>query len=70
MKNKITKIIALRSVHLIDGRGSARERMTVLIQGGRIAAVGPDREISVPRGAETPSVPGMTVLPGLIDCHV
>ena len=64
------KTIALRSIHLIDGRGSTRDRMTVLIQGGRIAAVGPDREISVPRGAETPDVRGMAVLPGLIDCHV
>ena len=70
MKNKRMKTIALRSIHLIDGRGSTRDRMTVLIQGGRIAAVGPDREISVPRGAETPDVRGMAVLPGLIDCHV
>jgi imidazolonepropionase-like amidohydrolase len=70
MKPKITKTIALRSVRLIDGRGSSRERMTVLIQDGRIAAVGTDREISVPRGAETPNIRGMTVLPGLIDCHV
>lgn len=70
MKPNITKTIALRSIRLIDGRGSSRERMTVLIQDGRIAAVGTDREISVPRGAETPGVRGMTVLPGLIDCHV
>ena len=70
MKPKITKTIALRSVRLIDGRGSSRERMTVLIQDGRIAGVGTDREMSVPRGAETPNIRGMTVLPGLIDCHV
>jgi imidazolonepropionase-like amidohydrolase len=70
MKPNITKTIALRSIRLIDGRGSSRERMTVLIQDGRIAAVGTDREVSVPRGAETPGVRGMTVLPGLIDCHV
>ena len=70
MTNKPVQTIALRSIHLIDGRGSTRDRMTVLIQGGRIAAVGPDREISVPRGAETPDVRGMAVLPGLIDCHV
>jgi imidazolonepropionase-like amidohydrolase len=70
MKSKIAKIIALRSVRLIDGRGSSRERMTVLIQDDRIAGVGTDREMSVPRGAETPDIRGMTVLPGLIDCHV
>jgi imidazolonepropionase-like amidohydrolase len=70
MAHKTVKTIALRSVRLIDGRGSSRERMTVLIQDGRIAAVGTDREMSVPRGAETPDIRGMTVLPGLIDCHV
>jgi imidazolonepropionase-like amidohydrolase len=69
-ENKSGKTIALRKVHLIDGRGGAHDRMTVLIQGNRIAAVGPDREISVPQGADTPDVRGMTVLPGLIDCHV
>jgi len=70
MKNQVSKTIALRSIHLVDGKGSAGERMTVLIQGGRIAAVGPDRDMSVPRSAEVPDVRGMTVLPGLIDCHV
>lgn len=70
MQNEVSKTIALRSIHLIDGKGSARERMTVLIQGARIAAVGPDREMSVPRGSEAPDIRGMTVLPGLIDCHV
>ena len=70
MKNDVSKTIALRSVHLVDGKGSAGARMTVLIQGGRIAAVGPDRDMSVPRSAEVPDVRGMTVLPGLIDCHV
>jgi imidazolonepropionase-like amidohydrolase len=70
IKPKMMKTIALRSVHLIDGRGGAQERMTVLIQGNRIAAVGPDRKVSVPQGAEIPDVRGMAVLPGLIDCHV
>jgi len=62
--------IALRHVHVIDGRGHARERMTVVIEDGRIAAVDEDRKVSVPRRATTPDVGGMTVLPGLIDCHV
>jgi imidazolonepropionase-like amidohydrolase len=65
-----TAAIALRHVHLIDGRGQSRERMTVVIQGDRIAAVGEDRTVSVPRGAKAADVGGMTVLPGLIDCHV
>ena len=62
--------IALRHIRLIDGLGSARERMTVVIQDGRISAVGADRHVSIPRGARTPDVRGLAVLPGLIDCHV
>ncbi|TAJ31522.1 MAG: amidohydrolase family protein [Nitrospirae bacterium] len=62
--------IALRQARVIDGRGRTLERATILIQDGRIAAVGMERQVSVPRGAVTIDARGMTVLPGLIDCHV
>lgn len=62
--------IALRRVHLIDGLGNRQKHMTVVVQDGRITAVGPDRELAIPRGADIPDVRGMTVMPGLIDCHV
>ncbi|MBI3604291.1 MAG: amidohydrolase family protein [Nitrospirae bacterium] len=62
--------IALRQTRVIDGRGRILERATILIQDGRIAAVGTERQVSVPRGAVTIDARGMTVLPGLIDCHV
>ncbi|GLW10684.1 amidohydrolase [Microtetraspora sp. NBRC 13810] len=41
---------------------------TVLIQDGRIAAVGPD--VAIPQAARILHLPGRTVLPGLIDSHV
>ena len=63
-------VIALRHVHVIDGHGRSREGMTVVIEGDRITAVGDDRNVSVPRRAKAADVGGMTVLPGLIDCHV
>ena len=69
-KTREATAIVLRHVHLIDGRGRSRERMTVLIQGDRIAAVGEDGTVSLPREAKAADVGGMTVLPGLIDCHV
>lgn len=62
--------LAIRRVRVIDGLGRARERATVVIQDDRILAVGDDREISLPRGTRTIDGRGMTVLPGLIDCHV
>jgi imidazolonepropionase-like amidohydrolase len=40
----------------------------VLVEGGRIVAVGPD--VVAPDGAATIRLPGTTLLPGLIDLHV
>ncbi|MFG2077143.1 amidohydrolase family protein [Nonomuraea maritima] len=44
------------------------EKATVLVEGGRVTAVGPD--VPVPPGVGTVDLPGHTVLPGLIDSHV
>jgi imidazolonepropionase-like amidohydrolase len=40
----------------------------VLIEGDRIVAAGPD--VAVPAGAEVVTLPGATLMPGLIDLHV
>ena len=62
--------LVLRGVRVIDGLGHVRERGTILIQNDRIAEVGDARHVSIPRGAIEVDARGMTVLPGLIDCHV
>ncbi len=41
----------------------------VLVQGNRIAAVGPAASVHAPAGASTIDLPGTTVLPGLMDLH-
>jgi imidazolonepropionase-like amidohydrolase len=41
----------------------------VLVRDGRIVAVGPAAGIDAPRGTQTIELPGMTLLPGLIDAH-
>jgi imidazolonepropionase-like amidohydrolase len=41
----------------------------VLVQGDSIAAVGPGAAVRVPRDAQTIALPGLTLLPGLIDAH-
>jgi imidazolonepropionase-like amidohydrolase len=43
------------------------ERGTVLIEDGRIAAVG--AQVEIPAGAEVYDATGKTVVPGLIDAH-
>lgn len=40
----------------------------VLVQDGRIVAVGPD--VAAPAGARTIALPGTTLIPGMIDLHV
>jgi len=60
-------VVALRAARLFDGMGDVRTRTTLLVRGGRIAAVG-DR-IEVPADAEIIDLGDATLLPGLIDAH-
>jgi imidazolonepropionase-like amidohydrolase len=55
---------------LIDGTGAPPQRDTaVLIDGERIAAAGPRQTVVTPANAEVIDCSGLTLLPGLIDCH-
>jgi imidazolonepropionase-like amidohydrolase len=63
-------IVALTNVKVIDGTGApARTGQTVIIEGERIAAVGPTGEVDVPPGAEVHDLAGHTVIPGLVGLH-
>jgi len=62
--------LCIRNVLLIDGAGARQERATLVTEGSRIAAVGPDARVKVPKGARVIEGKGMALLPGLIDCHV
>ena len=42
---------------------------TVLVRGDRIDAVGPAAQVGTPAGATIIDLPGMTILPGLIEAH-
>ena len=63
--------IALTNVKVIDGTGSpAREGQTILIENGRIAAVGSSEEIAGSvQNARVLDLQGHTVIPGLIGLH-
>ena len=53
---------------LIDGSGRAPQKdVDILVKDGRIEQVG--AHLSAPAGARTLDFSGLTVLPGLIDCH-
>ena len=62
------KVVALTGVRVIDGTGAAaREGQTVLIEGGRISAVG--TSVVVPANARSITLQGRTVMPGLVMLH-
>ena len=68
---KIDKpVVAITRVRVIDGTGGPpREDQTVVISGGKIAAVGPWASTPAPQGALVLQREGGTVLPGLVGMH-
>ncbi len=61
----------LRPEWLIDGTcAPARTRQTVVIEGQHIQAVGPSNEILPCESGVVVDLPGVTVIPGLINNHV
>lgn len=64
-------VLALVGGRLIDGFGGRPiENSVVIVENGRIKAVGRVGELAVPDGAQVISTEGMSVLPGLWDMHV
>src|SRR6516162_8501132 len=60
----------LKGGRLIDGTGAGPvPRATIVIRDQRIEAVTTRSNADWPSGAEIIDVSGMTILPGLIDCH-
>jgi imidazolonepropionase-like amidohydrolase len=57
-------------VRVIDGTGTApREDQTLVIDHGKIAAVGPAASTPAPSGAQTMDLTGNTVIPGIVGMH-
>jgi hypothetical protein len=62
--------VAIEHVRLFDSeQATMREDQTVVVQGDRIAMLGPSAAISVPKDAEIIDGRGKTLLPGLFDMH-
>lgn len=60
---------AYRADRLFDGERVGRDRVLVLVEGSRIAAVVTGRS-EMPAGVPVTDLVGCTVLPGLVDAHV
>ncbi|MDE2754505.1 MAG: amidohydrolase, partial [Gemmatimonadota bacterium] len=65
-----TGTLLLTGARVITMRGDeVIESGDILIDGNRIAAVGPSGTLDVPSGAEVRDVSGMTITPGFVDTH-
>jgi len=61
-------VTMLRPARVFDG-DAAHDSWIVLVRGDKIAGVGPAATVNVPAGARSIDLPGMTLLPGLIEAH-
>ena len=63
-------VVALVHVRVIDGTGApGRDDQTVVIDSGRIIALGGASTVRVPAAAHVLDLPGRTVMPGLVGMH-
>jgi imidazolonepropionase-like amidohydrolase len=60
----------LKPAGVFDGVGDqVRDGWVVLVRGDRIAEAGPAAQVRAPADAQTITLPGLTLLPGLIEAH-
>jgi len=63
-------VFLLKPAYIFDGEsGQLRSGWAVLVRGEKIEAVGPANEVKAPGEAKVIELPGMTLMPGLIDAH-
>ena len=63
-------VTVFEGARLIVGDGRVIENATLVVEGARIAQVGPTADVRVPAGATRVDLAGKTVMPMLIDTHV
>ena len=63
-------VIALTHARVLDGSSRpVRDDQTLIIQGGRISAIGRSGAVDIPKGAQIRDLTGKSVLPGLVGMH-
>jgi len=63
-------VYLLKPAHIFDGESAQlHDNWVVLVRGEKIEAVGPASQIKAPAEAQVIDLPGLTLMPGLIDAH-
>jgi imidazolonepropionase-like amidohydrolase len=61
--------VFIRNATVFDGLGGVIENGAVLLQGGKVTAIGSEAAITMPAGIKTIDAAGKWVTPGIIDIH-
>jgi imidazolonepropionase-like amidohydrolase len=61
--------IVYRGAKIHTAAGTPIEKGVLVVQGGKIIAVGPEGKVDVPKGAEVRDLSGKVIIPGLVDTH-
>src|SRR5579864_2914936 len=61
--------VVIRCGTFLDGAGALQRDQVVTVAGGRITDVGPWSQVRRPPDARVIDAGGLTVMPGLFDCH-
>jgi imidazolonepropionase-like amidohydrolase len=62
-------VTAFEGARLIVGDGRVIEKATLVVEGAKIAQVGPAADVRVPAGATRVSLAGKTVMPMIVETH-
>src|SRR5437588_1973985 len=63
-------VYLLKPAHIFDGESAQlHDNWVALVRGQKIEAVGPASEVKAPADAKVIDLPGLTLMPGLIDAH-
>ena len=63
-------VYLLKPAHVFDGESAQlHDGWAVLVRGQKIEAAGPLNSINAPRDAKVVDLPGLTLMPGLIEAH-
>ena len=63
-------VYLLKPAHIFDGESAQlHDGWVVLVRGQKIEAVGPASEVKAPAEAKVIDLPGLTLMPGLIEAH-
>ncbi|MBC7820187.1 MAG: amidohydrolase, partial [Planctomycetaceae bacterium] len=65
----IAEVLAFRGARIHTAAGPVIESGTLIIDDGRIVAVGPNDQVPLPVGAKVIDASGKVIIPGLVDSH-